>query len=284
MSAIGFRAGCREQAGLAMKTLGAWLKHFTPKSTGGAARNAGCLLLFPFITLLVWSIQAIFLLIVALPILAYAILMAVMGGGFRRGAAPAVYTNVPPVTQPFKPQNLPTLERQATPSPGPMAGPTEPEMMGMMATPTEPEMSLGETHVTPEPQTSAEVAKVSLGCFNCHAILTMPSSNTSYSCPSCGAGFVLRRCSRCLRTVVIPELLVGGQVKCLSCGNTKPWSTWDQSSVPAAEIGKLVAPASAPPIASSVADELTKLAKLRDDGILSETEFACAKARLLGRQ
>jgi hypothetical protein len=34
--------------------------------------------------------------------------------------------------------------------------------------------------------------------------------------------------------------------------------------------------------ASSVADELVKLAKLRDDGILNEAEFASAKARLLG--
>lgn len=35
---------------------------------------------------------------------------------------------------------------------------------------------------------------------------------------------------------------------------------------------------------SSVADELTKLAQLRDSGVLSESEFASAKARLLGNQ
>jgi hypothetical protein len=39
----------------------------------------------------------------------------------------------------------------------------------------------------------------------------------------------------------------------------------------------------APPGASSLADELSKLAKLRDDGILSDSEFAAAKARLLSQ-
>lgn len=283
MPAIGFRAGCREQAGLAMKTLGTWLGRFTPKSTGGAARNAGCLLLFPFITLLVWSIQAIFLLIVALPILGYAILMACMGGGFRRGGVPAANTNVPPVMQPLKQPNL-LLERRVMSGTGPMAPPNEPGMMGMMATPNGPEISHGETHVAPEPQKSIDIAKVSLGCFKCHAILTMPSSNTSYSCPSCGAGAVLRRCSRCSRAVIIPESLVGRPVKCLSCKNTTPWNTWEESPAAVAEIGKPVTPTLPPSIASSVADELTKLARLREQGILTETEFASAKARLLGSQ
>jgi hypothetical protein len=40
-------------------------------------------------------------------------------------------------------------------------------------------------------------------------------------------------------------------------------------------------PAHAPAAAPSVADELAKLAKLRNDGVLSEAEFALAKARLL---
>jgi hypothetical protein len=36
-------------------------------------------------------------------------------------------------------------------------------------------------------------------------------------------------------------------------------------------------------VATSIADELRKLADLRDDGILTEDEFSVAKARLLGR-
>jgi Short C-terminal domain len=47
------------------------------------------------------------------------------------------------------------------------------------------------------------------------------------------------------------------------------------------------APPPPPPVptlslSSSVADELTKLAQLRDGGMLSDAEFATAKARLLG--
>lgn len=38
---------------------------------------------------------------------------------------------------------------------------------------------------------------------------------------------------------------------------------------------------SPPPASSSVADELTKLARLRDEGVLSEAEFTAAKTRLL---
>ena len=80
----GFRAACREQAGLAFHALGSFLGRFAPKSTKGAVGNAGCLLLFPFITLLVWSIQAIIWVIIAIPILAYALVMALLGGGFTR--------------------------------------------------------------------------------------------------------------------------------------------------------------------------------------------------------
>jgi DNA-directed RNA polymerase subunit RPC12/RpoP len=42
------------------------------------------------------------------------------------------------------------------------------------------------------------------------------------------------------------------------------------------------APSSSPTPATSVADELAKLAQLRDAGVLSDAEFTAAKARLLG--
>ncbi len=43
------------------------------------------------------------------------------------------------------------------------------------------------------------------------------------------------------------------------------------------------APPGSPPVgAEPVADELRKLASLRDDGILTEAEFAAQKSRLLG--
>jgi hypothetical protein len=46
-----------------------------------------------------------------------------------------------------------------------------------------------------------------------------------------------------------------------------------------------VAPATQPPLETSslIADELTKLAQLRDVGVLTEDEFASQKAKLLSR-
>ena len=46
---------------------------------------------------------------------------------------------------------------------------------------------------------------------------------------------------------------------------------------------KLASPAAPQPSPVSLADELMKLARLRDDGVLSDEEFASAKAKLLGR-
>jgi hypothetical protein len=46
--------------------------------------------------------------------------------------------------------------------------------------------------------------------------------------------------------------------------------------------GPAPAAAAAPPPASSLADELRKLAELRDAGVLSEAEFQAQKSRLLG--
>jgi hypothetical protein len=90
MNATGFRAGCREQAGLAIHVLGSWLGRYAPKGTGRVMVRGGCLLLFPFVTLLFWFLQAILWAIVAAPILAYALLMAIIGGGFRRGVSRGV--------------------------------------------------------------------------------------------------------------------------------------------------------------------------------------------------
>ena len=57
---------------------------YAPKSGGRNAVRAGCLIFAPFITLFVWMVQAIVWIIVSVPILAYALLMASIGGGFRR--------------------------------------------------------------------------------------------------------------------------------------------------------------------------------------------------------
>ncbi len=44
----------------------------------------GCLLFAPFLTLVAWMIQGLIWLMAATPILAYALLMGVLGGGLRR--------------------------------------------------------------------------------------------------------------------------------------------------------------------------------------------------------
>jgi hypothetical protein len=72
-----------------------WMSRYAPKSTKRNVVRGGCLILFPFITLLVWLVQAIFWLMIGAPIFAYAIVMACMGGGFHRGVI--AETAPPPV-------------------------------------------------------------------------------------------------------------------------------------------------------------------------------------------
>lgn len=82
--AIGFRAGCREQAGLAWGLLVRCMGRYAPKGRERLALRVGCLLFAPFITLLVWFLQAVVWVVVGTPILIYALLMAALGGGFAR--------------------------------------------------------------------------------------------------------------------------------------------------------------------------------------------------------
>jgi hypothetical protein len=60
---------------------------------------------------------------------------------------------------------------------------------------------------------------------------------------------------------------------------TRPW---DQAERGVARIRELLALHHTPAPATSLADELRKLADLRDDGVLTDEEFAAAKRRLLG--
>jgi hypothetical protein len=54
------------------------------KGRGRIALRAGCLLFAPFITLFVWMVQGMIWVAISTPILAYALLMAGVGGGFSR--------------------------------------------------------------------------------------------------------------------------------------------------------------------------------------------------------
>jgi hypothetical protein len=80
----GFRAACREQAGLAMSVFARFWGRYAPKGRGRIALRAGCLLFAPFITLFVWMVQGMIWVAISAPILAYALLMAAIGGGFTR--------------------------------------------------------------------------------------------------------------------------------------------------------------------------------------------------------
>jgi hypothetical protein len=82
--ASGFRAGCREQAGLAWGVLAGLWRDYAPKGRGRIALRVGCLLFAPFITLLVWWVQGMIWIMVSAPILIYALVMAALGGGFSR--------------------------------------------------------------------------------------------------------------------------------------------------------------------------------------------------------
>jgi|HubBroStandDraft_6_1064221.scaffolds.fasta_scaffold349356_3 hypothetical protein len=84
-----FRAACRVQARLAMGIL---RKLWLPRvSTSGAVTKAGCLLLAPFITLMFWTVQCAIWLVISVPVLAYALTMALIGGGI----AAKTYTGPP---------------------------------------------------------------------------------------------------------------------------------------------------------------------------------------------
>ncbi|NUQ97360.1 MAG: SHOCT domain-containing protein [Streptomyces sp.] len=54
-----------------------------------------------------------------------------------------------------------------------------------------------------------------------------------------------------------------------------------QAQQAAASAAPAAPPASQPSAGSSLLDELTRLGELRDQGVLTDTEFAAAKARLL---
>lgn len=83
-----------------MRFLGQWFARYGKTGNGRVAMRAGCLILAPFITLFVWMVQLIIWVVVAMPILTYALLMAIIGGGFRRGVAKPV---APTFTEPDTP-------------------------------------------------------------------------------------------------------------------------------------------------------------------------------------
>jgi hypothetical protein len=63
--------------------VGLW-RHYAPGGRRRLAVRVGCLLFAPFITLFVWWVQGLVWLLVSVPILAYALVMAALGGGFAR--------------------------------------------------------------------------------------------------------------------------------------------------------------------------------------------------------
>jgi hypothetical protein len=144
----------------------------------------------------------------------------------------------------------------------------------------------GSWYVHPSRQAIASHTRATVECFTCHARFDVPASQTSYTCPSCPAQNHLRLCPGCSKVVHIPHAVTEGGIKCKSCGIGAPWAKWDERPVTAAQYAYVLVPrpdtAAQPTASSSIADELAKVAKLHDDGVLTDAEFASAKARLLG--
>jgi hypothetical protein len=103
--ASGFRAACREQAGLAMTAFARFWGRYAPKGRGRIALRAGCLIFAPFITLFVWLAQGMIWAAISAPILAYALLMAAIGGGFSRDhRQPQAFSRIAPNPPPPPPK------------------------------------------------------------------------------------------------------------------------------------------------------------------------------------
>jgi hypothetical protein len=80
----GFRAGCREQAGLAIVAFGRLWSRYAPGGRNRILLRTGCLIFAPFLPLTMWFLQAVVCVLVGTPILIYALVMAALGGGFSR--------------------------------------------------------------------------------------------------------------------------------------------------------------------------------------------------------
>jgi hypothetical protein len=137
------------------------------------------------------------------------------------------------------------------------------------------------------PSALANSSTAAIACIACKERFDVPASQTAYTCPACGAQYHLRLCPGCSTVVHVAHSIAtsGRRVKCLKCRTAKPWAQWDRRPVTAVQYAALVGRMTPQPAAAvvplSVADEIGKLAKLHDDGALSDAEFASAKARLL---
>jgi len=67
----------------------------------------------------------------------------------------------------------------------------------------------------------------------------------------------------------------------LACGQGKDNPAMDQAAQPATDSATM-APAPAAPAAEDPMDKLRELAQLNKEGILTDEEFAAAKAKILG--
>ena len=100
----GFRAACREQAGLAMTAFARFWGRYAPKGRGRIALRAGCLLFAPLSLSFVWLVQGMIWMAISAPILAYALLTAAVGGGFSRDhRQPQPFSRITPPPPPPPP-------------------------------------------------------------------------------------------------------------------------------------------------------------------------------------
>lgn len=155
-------------------------------------------------------------------------------------------------------------------------------------------------YLHPSQQTITPGARAVILCLTCKGRFDVDAGETAYTCPSCGAQNHLRLCPGCAAVIHIPAALAKAgrwrAIKCSKCRTKKPWPKWDQRPVTAAQYAarftgatpdRRLARASSVEVSApartnlGIAEELGKLSRLRDDGVLTNAEFDAAKARLL---
>lgn len=118
--------------------------------------------------------------------------------------------------------------------------------------------------------------------------------NGDMRCWNCGSkGFTEKRTFRAKAMVGVGALLTKKKLKCQRCGEYNDTGGGKAYDGPAArkyrkeweaEKARLTPAEQAAPtvMTASITDELARLGELHHDGVLDETEFAAAKAKLLG--
>ena len=91
----GFRSACKVQARAALDINSQWWSHYAPSGAGRTIARASFLLLMP-ITMFFWFIQGLLWTMISVPLLTYALVMALAGGGVAPRTRTSKGASLPP--------------------------------------------------------------------------------------------------------------------------------------------------------------------------------------------